>query len=221
MPHAATAIRDPKENRKARQILDAARALFLTHGFDASSMEAIAREAGVSKATLYVHFASKDDLLLALVDDECRRLGPQTLWQPDGAIDVERDLQAIARGYTAFFLHDRGRGLHRLVIGHAQRFPQMAEVFMIAGPLRCEAEVAAFLRAAEAQGLLRIPDVPLAAVQFLNLVQGRLQLQWELSMEPPNAADYEALIEGGIRVFLAAYGAPPRDEHRAGQHPVS
>jgi TetR/AcrR family transcriptional regulator, mexJK operon transcriptional repressor len=39
----------------------------------------------------------------------------------------------------------------------------------------------------------------------LNLVQGRMQLQWELSLDPPAAAEREALIESGIAMFLAAY----------------
>lgn len=208
-PRKQAATDDSGENRKYRQILDAARTLFVGIGFDAASMDAIAREAGVSKATLYVHFTSKDDLLVTLIDDECRRLGPQALWQPsDEPIDLEASLRAIAHSYTAFFLHDRGLGLHRLIMTNAQRFPDIAEVFMRAGPGRCEEEMAAFLRAAVAQALLAIADVRLAAVQFLNLVQGRMQLQWELSLDPPDPAERQALIDGGIAVFLAAYGIP-------------
>jgi len=208
-PRKQEATEPSGENRKQRQLLTAARKLFSAHGFDATSMDAIAREAGVSKATLYVHFGSKDDLLLALVDDECRRLGPQALWQADAApIDLEPSLRAIARSYTAFFLDDRGLELHRLVMSNAARFPQMAAAFMAAGPRRCEDEVATFLRAAVAQRLLRIPDIGLATIQFLNLVQGRLQLQWELQLGRPSDADVDTLIDGGIRVFLAAYRNP-------------
>lgn len=197
------------EGRKARRILDSARSLFLDKGFDLVSMDAIARDAGVSKATLYVHFASKDALLNTLVDDECRRVGPQFLWVPqEGPIDVEAALRGIARAFTAFFLHDEGLALNRLIVAYASRFPDMAEAFMNAGPRRCEAEVEAFLRAAQAQGLLRIADFRLATIQFLSLVQGRLPLNWALSMKPPSEAEYDALIEGGVRVFLAAYGVP-------------
>jgi TetR/AcrR family transcriptional regulator, mexJK operon transcriptional repressor len=205
-PRKQEATEQSGENRKFRQILETARSLFIEVGFDAASMDLIAREAGVSKATLYVHFASKDDLLIKLVDDECRRLGPRPLWQQlDGPIDIEVSLRSIARGYTEFFLDDRGLGLHRLIMTNAARFPQMAETFIAAGPGRCEDEMAAFLEIAVARGLLRVADTRLAAVQFLNLVQGRLQLRWELSLGPPSATEYEALIEGGIRVFLAAY----------------
>jgi AcrR family transcriptional regulator len=47
-----------------RGVLDAALALFAEHGIDAASMDAVARAAGVSKATLYAHWADKDALAL-------------------------------------------------------------------------------------------------------------------------------------------------------------
>lgn len=205
-PRKQDATDETGENRKYRQILEQARALFLRYGFDATSMDMLAREAGVSKATVYVHFAGKDDLLARLVDDECARMEPDALWTPhDGPIDLEAELLAIARRYTAFFLHDRGLDLHRLIMIGAGRFPEIAQTFLRAGPGRREDEMAGFLEAAVARGLLRIANIRLAAVQFLSLAQGRLQLRWELSLGPPSAAEYEALIEGGVRVFLAAY----------------
>jgi AcrR family transcriptional regulator len=205
-PRKQDATDETGENRKYRQILDQARALFLRFGFDATSMDMIAREAGVSKATVYVHFAGKDDLLARLVDDECARMEPVALWTPhDGPIDLKAELLAIARRYTAFFLRDRGLDLHRLIMIGAGRFPEIAQTFLRAGPGRREDEMAAFLEAAVARGLMRIENVRLAAVQFLSLAQGRLQLRWELSLGPPDAAEYEALVEGGVRVFLAAY----------------
>src|SRR5262245_65890062 len=52
---------------KRRQILEGARRMFLAQGFDAASMGAIARQAGVSKGTLYVYFKSKKELFESIV----------------------------------------------------------------------------------------------------------------------------------------------------------
>lgn len=203
--------------RKSRQILDGARALFLEQGFDTTSMDAVARHAGVSKATLYVHFENKDALLAALIDDECRRFGPQVLWEAAGGpIDVEKGLRAIAQSYLSFFLDRTGLAMHRLIMSCASRFPEIAETFMRAGPYRCEADVASFLRAAQAQGLLRIPDVKLAAIQLISLIQGRLPLTWALATQTPSESECRALVEGAIGVFLAAYGVVPRDGRYGG-----
>jgi TetR/AcrR family transcriptional repressor of mexJK operon len=208
----------PRAKAKHRQILDSARVLFLDQGFDATSMDAVARHAGVSKATLYVHFDDKDDLLLALVSDECRRFGPKTLWQDTGApIDLKMGLRTIARTFLEGFLDQRGLAMHRLIMSCASRYPRVADVFMKAGPERCDAEVAAFLRAAQAQRLVKIPDIKLAATQFLSLIQGKVILKWALSMSAPSEAEYRALIESGISVFLAAYQRVPAAPRSTGK----
>ncbi|WP_050886844.1 TetR/AcrR family transcriptional regulator [Bradyrhizobium sp. ORS 285] len=205
---------------KHAQILDSARTLFLEGGFDNTSVDAIARLAGVSKATLYGHFADKDALLLALVEDDCgRRREP--LWIETGEIiTLERDLRDIARRFLSMFLDDRGLAMHRLIMACASRYPAVAQAFMKAGPDRCDAEVAAFLRAAQKQGLLDIGNVRLAATQFLTLIQGRLPLTWALSMQAPSPAECRAQLEGGIKVFIAAYGRP-KAGRRAASKPVS
>ncbi len=207
---AADAELRPRAEAKYRQILDSARILFLDQGFDATSMDAIAREAGVSKATLYVHFDDKDDLLLALVMEECKLYGPKTLWREHrGKIDLRAELHAIGTTFLEAFLDQRGLAVHRLMMSCASRHPRAAEVFMKSGPERCDAEVAAFLRAAQAQGLVEIPDIVVAATQFLSLIQGKEILKWALSMKAPSPARHRALIENGINVFLAAYERRP------------
>src|SRR5262245_55113051 len=70
--------RPATENRgvdpvKRRQIADGASRVFLAQGFDAASMGAIAREAGVSKGTLYVYFKSKEELFEAIVEEQRRQ----------------------------------------------------------------------------------------------------------------------------------------------------
>jgi AcrR family transcriptional regulator len=207
-----------RTERKHAQILASARTLFMAGGFDTTSVDAIARHAGVSKATLYGHFADKDALLLALVEADCRSMGEQLWTEDERPIDLERDLRQIARRFLAMFLDGRGLAMHRLVMSCASRYPAIAEAFMTSGPDRCDAEVAAFLRAAAAQGLLDVPDARLAATQFLTLIQGRLPLTWALSMKAPGEAVYRAQIDGGIKVFIAAYGrtgAGPRRRTRA------
>lgn len=199
-----------RADRKHRQILDSARALFLAQGFDPTSVDAIARHARVSKATLYSHFVDKEALLLALIRDECLNFGGP-LWVPhDRPIELEKELRAIAHSFLSFFMDHKGLAMHRLIMSCASRYPTIAETFIKSGPDRCDAEVAAFLRAAQAQGLLRIPDMALAAIQFLSLIQGRRILMWSLSMRSPSAAEYRALVDAGIKVFLAAYGAQDR-----------
>ena len=55
---------------KRRQIMEGARQVFLSGGFDGASMNDVARAAGVSKGTLYAYFNSKDELFEAIIRGE-------------------------------------------------------------------------------------------------------------------------------------------------------
>lgn len=66
----------PAEDAPARadQIADAALRLFARYGYKRSSMDDIAREAGLAKATLYLHFKGKDDVFRAMLNLLGRRV---------------------------------------------------------------------------------------------------------------------------------------------------
>ena len=64
--------------RKADEVLDAARRVFLERGYDAATVEQVASEAGVSKATVYSNFRDKDALLAAMID----RVIPSEFFRP-------------------------------------------------------------------------------------------------------------------------------------------
>lgn len=63
----------PRSERRA-QLLDAAQAVFVAHGYHAAAMDDIADRAGVSKPVLYQHFPGKLELYLALLDTHCETL---------------------------------------------------------------------------------------------------------------------------------------------------
>jgi AcrR family transcriptional regulator len=63
------ATADPRANEKRRRIVEAAWRLALRQGLRATTMEALAREAGVAKGTLYAHFPDKDAVFDGVVAD--------------------------------------------------------------------------------------------------------------------------------------------------------
>src|SRR3974377_208624 len=82
-----------EDSAKRRQIIEGARAVFLAQGFDAASMNDIARAAGVSKGTLYVYFDNKEQLFEASVEEECNA-------QAEGLFDLgpkDHDVEAVLK----------------------------------------------------------------------------------------------------------------------------
>jgi len=88
--------------RRRPELLDAALRLFLEHGYDGTSMQALADEAGVTKPVVYAAFGSKDDLFRALLAREEDRI----LAEIQGAFadaDLTDPESALSKGFTAFF----------------------------------------------------------------------------------------------------------------------
>src|ERR1700716_3247105 len=96
------------EGPKRRQIIDGACRVFLERGFDAASMGEIAREAGVSKGTLYVYFKSKEELFEAIVEGQCSLQGEQIFTFDSDDHDVEAVLTRLGDAFVRFMCRRAG-----------------------------------------------------------------------------------------------------------------
>src|SRR5580765_7709635 len=91
-----------EDNAKRRQIIEGAREAFLAQGFDAASMNDIARAAGVSKGTLYVYFQDKEHLFAEIVQEECTGQAEAVFDLDPNEHDVAAALTRLGNGYIAF-----------------------------------------------------------------------------------------------------------------------
>ncbi len=99
MTIAKTAIR---KGRKFDQVLAGARTIFLRDGFDGASVDDIAREAKVSKATLYSYFPDKRLLFKEVATNECRRQATEAVELIDRSAAPTAVLTAAAYKLVAF-----------------------------------------------------------------------------------------------------------------------
>ncbi len=108
---------------KAETILAAAEHAFLARGFGAVTMDAIAREAGVSKATVYAHFTGKEELFGAVIARVSeRRFGGFSAEALD-PVDIAASLTTIAIRFLDLVLAPEVIALNRIIIGEVTRFP--------------------------------------------------------------------------------------------------
>ncbi|GJE12694.1 MULTISPECIES: TetR/AcrR family transcriptional regulator [Methylobacterium] len=199
-----------QESDKRRQILEGARTVFLSAGYDGASMGEIARAAGVSKGTLYVYFDSKEALFEALILQEKISLA-ETLFTFD---PEDTDIPAVLTRLGMSFLAEMSRpehiSVHRMVIGVCEKFPHFGQVYYEAGPARGVARLAAYLDVQVKGGRLRIADTTLAAQHFLHLcLAGLLTRMLFAAGGDANEARRRFQTAEAVRVFLAAY-APVR-----------
>jgi TetR/AcrR family transcriptional repressor of mexJK operon len=191
---------------KAESILAAAQRTFLASGFGAASMDAIAREAGASKATLYAYFASKEELFGAVVARESERYAQGFSADALDPADVEASLTLIANRFLRLLLSPDVIAINRIIVGEVARFPVLAEVFWRAGPERTRVQVEGFLRRAATAGTLDIADTRLAAGQFASLVRGEIHLQRLLGLGKADSKAISAAARDAVATFLKAFG---------------
>jgi TetR/AcrR family transcriptional repressor of mexJK operon len=193
---------------KAESILAAAWQSFLARGFGAVSMDAIAREAGASKATVYAYFASKEELFGAVIAREGERYFRGFSAGELDPCAVEASLAEIARRFLDLVLSPEAIAINRIIISEASRFPQLGEVFWRAGPERTRVQIEAFLSRAVAAGTLAIADTRVAAEQFVALLRGDIHQRQLLRLDDGvDAAELTAVTEAAVATFLKAFGA--------------
>lgn len=197
---------------KRRQILDGAHAVFTAQGFDAASMSEIAAAAGVSKGTLYVYFADKEHLFVALIEREREAQKIGIFEALDDNPDLTLALTRFGEGIVRLLVRDFAVSAHRIVIGVAERMPDLGREFYERGPQQGAERLARFLAGKVEQGLLAIDDTYLAAVQFLDLCQTTMVRPrlFNAMREPPSDAEIYRVVTSAVAMFLARYGTAKR-----------
>ena len=197
-----------EDGTKRRQIVDGARQVFLSQGFDAASMGEIARVAGVSKGTLYVYFENKEQLFEAIVGQECQAHAEQIFDFDANNHDVEGVLTRLGMAYVEFLCRPGGASPLRTVIAIAERMPEVGRRFYQTGPARGIAQLADYLGAQVAAGVLAVEDCEVAAAQFMDACQATLFKPVLFNFgAAPSPERIEYVVKIAVRAFLAAYRA--------------
>lgn len=198
---------DAPESAKRRQILEGARRVFLLRGFDAASMGEIAREAGVSKGTLYVYFESKEALFAALVVESKRATAERKVaaLEPDDP-DVRGVLTRFVTGLIGKVTEPDHMALVRMVVAAAEKFPEVGRTFYEAGPAHGHRCLTAYFEEQCRRGRLDMPNPELSAAQFLGVCIQPLATAILTGAETaPSPERIAVLADNAVDLFLRAY----------------
>lgn len=196
---------------KERRILDSALKVFADQGYSGTSMDAIAALAGVSKPTLYQYFGSKEQLFAAIMlEQRDSMLG--AFEEPDG-LGLVPELWAFAWHYADTVLRPDFLSLARLIIGEAQRFPEIGRAYQAAGPERVLGGMMDYLNAKKSEGRLVFDDAELAAEDLWGLILSAPRNRaLHDATNLPNRAEIQRFVTNGLRVFLKAYSTDPASD---------
>lgn len=207
--HASTPLSPARlTDRKRAAIVAAAVAAFRAHGFEATSMDAIAASAGVSKRTVYNHFPSKDELFAEIL---------MQLWDASAAqidqpyrpgVPLRDQLLEMMGGKMRTLADPNFLDLARVAIAEGIHAPERARA-IVARLNEREEGFNGWIRAAQADGKLRAGE----AVFLATLLQGPIKNfafwpQVAMGAPPLDAAMQAQVVETAVAMFLAYYGQP-------------
>lgn len=191
---------------KARQILEGASQVFLEFGYEGASTDKIAKQAGVSKGTVYNYFPDKETLFVAFIEEECRKQASLIFKVESQPADIEAVLREIAYNYVKMCPSPFIQGIYRLAVAEATRFPALARTFYDSGPDLASRRMTQLLAGAVARGELKIDDVDLAAHHFAQLCKADLfekcLFQIKQSVTPQ---EIDRIANSAVDAFLRAY----------------
>ncbi|MEZ5509488.1 MAG: TetR/AcrR family transcriptional regulator [Gammaproteobacteria bacterium] len=198
----------PKDPAKYAAILNAAKQLFIEKGYGASSMAAIAAAAGVSKLTLYSHFADKDALFTTAVKCKCEEQLPPVFFQFSEDTPIRQALLTIGLGFYNLVNSEEALALHRLIIAQASQNPRVSQLFYDAGPRRVLDAMEQLLQAAHGSRQLDVPQPRAAAEHFLSMIKGGHNLRLLAGIgEPPDVQIARQHVEDVVDLFMRAFSA--------------
>ncbi|NET10372.1 MAG: TetR/AcrR family transcriptional regulator [Symploca sp. SIO2B6] len=191
--------------QKRQSVLDAAVKHFLAIGYERTTLEMVAKEATVSTATVYKHFSTKRDLFGGIMARVWDVKVSATELSIENA-DPETTLTAIGMEYARLLQEPEIKALTRVIIAEAPRFPELGEELYRRGKEPYLKQLHTYLQQETEQCKYQIQDIPLAARQFLGMINDVIFWPTFLVMNLEiDAAEVECVVSEAVKTFLARY----------------
>lgn len=205
-----------RAERKRRDILLAAREQFLANGYAGTSITEVAARADASKVTVYRHFADKESLFVAVIEDAIAQAEDRSRHLVDAlaeTTDLAADLRRFARHHLEVVTDPDLVRMRRTIIGEAERFPALARAWHRRAPRRAQQTLGKAIRRLVERGLLTAENPERAAqdLNYLILAAPLDEAMFTGRNTPFPPTRLQQWADEAVRVFLAAYGTPNTD----------
>jgi AcrR family transcriptional regulator len=195
-----------KTETRRNAIIEAATCVFLENGFEKTTMSDIATQVGLSKATIYGYFSTKEDLFLEAMNALGDTLFAETYAEllTDG--DIRDRLRHFGISMLSFTTSANALAMFRLMIAGSAH-PDIGRSIYFQGMQKGEAAIKTLLKAAMDAGHLRQSDPQVVADHLRALLESEFLHKRLFSvMDVPSQKEIVTAVDRALEVFLAAYG---------------
>ena len=201
----AVSSRSPRWERRKEarpgELLDAALDLFVERGFAATRLDDVAARAGVSKGTLYLYYASKEELFKAVVRQNIVPL--IDAFRRDVAESQASSTELLRNFFEQWWTRfgaTKLAGICKLVVGEAGNFPELARFFQQEVALPSALLLHSIIERGIAHGEFRQVDTEAAVHLWISPLV--LRAIWERSIQPCCPPGFEVPIERFLEAHL-------------------
>ncbi len=194
-----------RSEQKRDQILLAAKELFCEQGFPNTSMDEVAKLAGVSKQTVYSHFGCKDDLFVASIESKCIMHGVNDEMLADPSTP-EITLAMFAKHFGEVITSPEAITVFKACVSQADSHPEISRLFYSAGPENILDLLSDYFIKVAELAIYQFDNPHHCAVRFCLLMFGEMRMKLELGLDISELlADREEYLSGSVEMFLSAY----------------
>ena len=194
-----------RSEQKRIQILEAAIDLFCDQGFPNTSMDEVAKKAGVSKQTVYSHFGCKDDLFVASIESKCvvHRLTDDLFSDP---LQPEKALACFGEYFSEMIVSPEALKVFTACVAQAETHPEISALFFDAGPEHLLDLMANYLTLVEQGGVYQFDNPRSCSVRLCLMMFGEMRMKLELGLGVEDLIEGRAeYIQECVDMFLRAY----------------
>jgi AcrR family transcriptional regulator len=194
---------------RREQIITVSKQLFSKRGFSGTTTKEIAKASGISEAMIFRHFASKQELYSAIIDQRIREVGDLI---PDGAIeekDDERVFSSIAR--SVLEKTEQDPTMMRLLYFSALEGHELSDIFYSSHEIKRVTKLVEYIKLRTQEGVFRNLDPVLVARAFFGMLYGYVTARHLFSAEKffPKATT-ESAVNSFLKIFLDGLRSPKK-----------
>lgn len=196
-----TPARKRRKTARPSEIVEAAAATFIEHGYAGTKLDAVAKRAGIAKGTIYLYFDTKQDLFEAVIREEVTSVIGDVgamLEVYEGPTDALLQ-QVITHAYGTLVKSD-ARHIMRIIIGEGHQFPELRALYYETSIKEGTAIMSKILRRGVDRGEFR--DSPAIAFPHLIMAPCILAAIWSMTFDEFDPLDLDDLMAGHIDVIL-------------------
>lgn len=196
----------PKDLEKRARILQAAKSIFLKMGYHATNMDQIAKEAGVTKLTVYNHFQDKANLFICAIEESCEESIRAKQFELTPESDFRQALYLMCQRALSIIYLPEAMKLDRVLFELAAEQNPLTQQFFDASHTRMCHVWCDFFEQAITFNFIQA-DAPLKQTELIiSLMLGIRHQQVLLGLAPvPTADEIDQIIQHAIEIFLLKY----------------